>query len=266
MFATLNGLRMFFRDEGNKTAPAILFLHGYPLNSTMWRAQIAHFSKTHRVIAPDLRGHGATFSAVRMSDPTFTLNMIADDVVTLLNHLGVSKATVCGLSMGGYLAFALWRRYSKFFDKLILVDTKATADGAEAKANRYKQADLVRAQGTKPLPEIMLPKFIAEENKHACAATLQNMILTTSPDGVIGALSALAEREDSTPTLETIHVPTMIVVGEKDVLTPPSDAQFMHERIAGSQLATIPNAGHLSPMEQPVIFNRIVDEFDGLKV
>lgn len=258
--AQINGARMFYEEAGAQDAPALLFLHGYPLDRSMWAAQLAAFSDRFRCIAPDLRGHGQSELGGVPADQ-HSLDLLADDVVTLLNHLRIPSAIVCGLSMGGYLAFALWRRYRARVDRLILMDTRAPADSAEVRASRYKQADLVRAQGVAPLPDLMLPRLLAAGSRPRHDEALRRMILGCPAEGVVATLRALAERPDSTATLATITVPTLIVVGAEDAITPPADARTMRDGIVGAQLVEIPNAGHMSPLEQPGPVNVAMSAF-----
>lgn len=259
-YEQINGIRMYYEESGAQDAQALIFLHGYPLDHNMWSAQMAALGGRFRCIAPDLRGHGRSELGDVAAD-RHSLGLLADDAITLLNHLRIPSAIVCGLSMGGYVAFELWRRYSARISKLILMDTRAPADSAEVKANRYKQADLVRAQGVAPLPDLMLPRLLAADNRPRHDDTVRRMILGCPADGVIATLRALAERADSTPTLASITVPTLIVVGAEDVITPPSDARTMRDGIVGAQLVEIPKAGHMAPLEQPDAVNAALSAF-----
>jgi 3-oxoadipate enol-lactonase len=259
-YEQINGARMFYEEAGAQNAQALVFLHGYPLDHSMWSAQMAAFSARFRCIAPDLRGHGRSELGDIAAD-RHSLGQLADDAITLLNHLRISSAIVCGLSMGGYVAFELWRRYSARISKLLLMDTRAPADSPEVKANRYKQADLVRAQGVAPLPDLMLPRLLAAGSRPRHDDALRRMILGCPADGVIATLRALAERPDSTATLTSIAVPTLIVVGAEDAITPPADARMMRDGIAGAHLAEIPNAGHMAPLEQPEAVNAAMGAF-----
>lgn len=263
-YAEVNGLRMFFEDRSS-TDPTgvIVFVHGYPLNLSMWRYQLDYFSITHRCIAPDLRGFGGS---KHLNQPLpadqWTMDVFADDIIALLDHLRLDKAHICGLSMGGYIAFALWRKHPQRVRRLILADTKATADSDEARANRYKQAEMVKAKGATALADVMLPKLIAPDNLDKIGNEVRYMIESTDVPTIIGTLHALAERPDSSTTLAEITVPTLIVVGEKDEITPLSDADFMRDYIDSSRgLAVIPNAGHMSPLENPDAFNEAVAKF-----
>ncbi|MCS6773691.1 MAG: alpha/beta hydrolase, partial [Thermoflexales bacterium] len=191
----------------------------------------------------------------------WTIDDLADDVAALLDELGVAQATFCGLSMGGYVAFALWRNHRQRIRRLILADTKASADTPQAKANRQRQAELVRAQGVAPLADEMVPKLLSPHNHAALSEVLRQTILRARPETVLAALPALAERPDMSEQLGEITVPTLIIVGEDDAISPISDAQLMYDRMPNAQLVIIPKAGHMSPLEEPEAFNRAVLEF-----
>ncbi len=263
-YADINGCRLFYEDRSS-TDPSgtIVFMHGFPFNHSMWRYQLDYFSMNYRCIAPDLRGFGGS---AHLDQPLpadhWTMDVFADDIAALLDHLKIDKADICGLSMGGYIAFALWRKHPKRIRRLILADTKATADTTEGKANRYKQAEMVKAQGATALADAMLPKLIAPDNMDAIGHEVRRMIESTSVPTIIGALHALVERPDSSTTLAEITVPALIMVGEKDQITPIEDADFIHDYIDRARpLAVIPNTGHLSPLENPRAFNEALETF-----
>ena len=203
----------------------LLLIHGFPLDRTLWSAQTAG-SLMSRVIAPDLRGFGES------SVPTgaMTMDTYADDLRALLDALGVPRAVIAGLSMGGYIAFAFYRRHASRVGALILADTRAAPDSAEAKKGREENAALARAQGTAAVAEKMLPKMLTPQTlaAHADVTNAARTLMSRQPvEGVVAALGALRDRPDSTPTLAQIAVPTLIVVGAEDSLTPPQDAEQM---------------------------------------
>lgn len=250
---------LHFVERGERGAEAIVFLHGFPLDHTMWQHQLDALSAHYRCLAPDLRGFGS--SPLPSEGSSWTMDDLADDVVALLDKLRIEQATFCGLSMGGYIAFALWRNHRGRIRRLILADTKATADTPQAKANRQRQAELVRAQGVAPLADEMVPKLLSPDKQATLSDSLRQMILRARPETVLAALPALAERPDMSERLGEITVPTLIVVGEDDALSPISDAQLMYDRLPNAQLVIIPSAGHMSPFEEPEAFNRAVLEF-----
>jgi pimeloyl-ACP methyl ester carboxylesterase len=190
---------------------------------------------------------------------------MADDVAALLDHLRIARATVCGLSMGGYIAFALWRAHPGRIARLILADTKAAADTEEARANRYRLAELVLARGARAAADAMLPRLVAPEHlAGAVGRDLRAVIERASPAQIAVTLHALAARPDSTGLLATLTAPTLIVVGELDAITPLADAEVMRRGAPGAQaLAVIPGAGHMSPLENPDAFNAAMAAFLG---
>ncbi|MCX7939943.1 MAG: alpha/beta hydrolase [Thermoflexales bacterium] len=251
--------QLFFVERGDPEAPAVVFLHGFPFNHAMWQAQVEVLSQRYRCIAPDLRGYGR--SPQPPDCAAWTMDDFADDVAALMDALGIARATVCGLSMGGYVAFALWRRHRSCISRLILANTKAAGDSEQAKQNRRRHAELVRTQGMRAFADEMLPKLLAPNAHPAVAEAVRAMIESTPIETVLATLPALADRPDMSEALSAISVPTLVVVGEQDAISPLSEAQFMQARIPGARLAVIPNTGHLSPMEQPEAFNQAVLAF-----
>jgi 3-oxoadipate enol-lactonase len=254
----INGFEMYVEDAGS--GPALLFVHGYPLDHTMWAYQLEAFQGDYRVIAPDMRGHGQSAATAG----AYAMDLLADDLRALLDTLNVERVALAGLSMGGYVAFAFWRRYPQRVRALILADTRASADTPAARQGRYATVERVRAEGTASVVDGMLPKLLAPatlENKPDILAHARRMMSGAAAEGVIGALLGMAERPDSTPTLATITAPALVVVGEHDAITPPTDADAMHTAIPGARLVVIPAAGHLAPLENPTAFNQALREF-----
>lgn len=256
MFAEINGIRMFYADR-SKSDPtgAIVFIHGFPLNHSMWRQQLDYFGSTYRCIAPDLRGYGASRLGEGATKEAWSMDTFADDIIALMDKLGIKKAHVCGLSMGGYVAFALWRKYRQRVGRLILADTKATAEPAEGKANRARQVELVKAQGARAIANEMLPKLLAPDNQKRLGAEVRHMIESTPAETIAATLPALANRRDMSEWLRRVQVPTLIAIGEKDEIASMKDAEFMREHIDKARIAVIPDAGHLSPLENAPAFN-----------
>jgi pimeloyl-ACP methyl ester carboxylesterase len=240
--------------------PAVLFFHAFPLGLAQWDDQARALEKTHQVIRFDARGFGRT----PPGDGLLTMERIADDGAALLDHLGVGAAVVCGLSMGGYAALAFVRRHALRLRGLVLADTRATPDTAEARENRGKQAEKVRQEGTAAIADAFLPKLVGETTKKqnpALVARLKEIILANPPAGVVNALAGLAARADSVPTLREIRVPTLVVCGAEDTLTPVADSEALQAGIAGSRLELVPKSGHLSNMEAPADFNAALEKF-----
>jgi pimeloyl-ACP methyl ester carboxylesterase len=252
---TINGIDIAYRDEG--TGQPLLFIHAFPLHSASWERQLAALSSHHRVIAPDLRGLGAT----ARGSGAASLDQHADDLAALLGHLGIEQATVAGLSMGGYISFALWRRHRERIAALILANTRAGADTEEGKQGREKNAQLAETQGSGAIADQMLPKLLSPKAPDALRDEVRGIIESNDPAGIAAALRAMAARPDSTPLLPTIDVPTLVLVGIEDALIPPSESEALFNAIPGCRIAELPGAGHLSSLEAPEAFNAQVTEF-----
>lgn len=245
--------------EASGIGTPLLLLHGFPHDHTLWTPQLAGLMSRCRCIAPDLRGFGRSPAA-----PPYSMDRYADDVVDLLDRIGVERPVVAGLSMGGYVAFAMWRRHRRRIRALVLLDTRAGADSDEQRAKRRAQIEVARTQGAVVLAAQLLPAQLGartRERQHEIVEQVRMMLASAPVDGIVGALEAMMARPDSTPTLSTIDVPTLIVVGEDDTVTPPAEAQRMHEEIAGSRLELIAGAGHLSSLERPAAVNHVLSEF-----
>jgi len=248
----------------NGTAPGqktLLLVHGFPLDRQMWQEQIEPLSKVARVIVPDLRGFGQSTPGAQ----TISMEQLADDLAALLDVLHVTAPVVlCGLSMGGYVAWQFWLRHSERLAGLILCDTKAAADTAEAAAGREKMAQQVLEQGSQVAATAMLPKLFdaktAEKNP-AAVELIQNTMLSTAPETVAAALKAMAVRQNFTPRLPEIRVKTLVVVGETDAIATPAEMSAMAQAIPQAEYVVIAGAGHMSPLEQPAAFNAAVEKF-----
>ncbi len=258
MKTTIDGAAIEYDVRGD--GPVLLLLHAFPLGLFMWDAQVEALAATHRVVRFDARGFGGSAAG----DGPLTMERIADDGAALLDHLGIDKAVVGGCSMGGYAAFAFVRRHPQRLAGLVLQDTKAGADAAEAKANRATLAAKVLAEGASAAVEAFLPKLVGEtthRERPAVVAALRERILATSPQAIANALQGLAARADSRETLPTIAVPTLVLVGTEDVLTPPPEAVTMAAAIPRARLDVIPGAGHLANLESPDAVNAALRAF-----
>lgn len=251
----LDDLSIFFHDEG--TGEPIVLIHGFPLTSDMYQPQRAALSSRFRVITPDLRGAG------RSDAPAdgYSMDTYADDIVALLDHLGIGQAIVGGMSMGGYVVFALLRRHPERVKGVILIDTRAEADTDEVRANRFIMIDQARAEGAAPIADTLLPKMLTERTRRErpeLAGWLREMMLAMPVDGIVGALQAMAVRPDSTDLLPMIGVPTLIIVGSDDPITPPEVAARMHNAIRDSRLVVVPDAAHAANVERPEQVNAAI--------
>jgi pimeloyl-ACP methyl ester carboxylesterase len=252
--ANINGVQIAYRDEGR--GRPLLLIHAFPLSGAMWEPQIAALASAYRLIAPDLRGFGASPAV----PGTASLDHYADDLAGLLEQLGLEHVSVAGLSMGGYIAFALLRRHRERVDALILADTRSQPDTDDGRRAREENARLAEQRGAGAIADQMLPKLLAPSASEQLRAQVRRIIEANDGAGIAAALRAMAARPDSTPLLATIAVPTLVVVGAEDGITPPSDARAMHTAIAGSRLAELPGAGHLSNLEASGAFNAAVDD------
>lgn len=245
----VNGVRMAYRTAGSAEQPALVLIHGFPLDSAMWDAQLAGLATRCFVVAPDLRGHGES----EVPSGPYSMDQHADDVAALVDALGIRRAVVGGLSMGGYVAEALWRRHSARVSGLALIDTRANADTAEAKAGRDASIGRVRERGVGILAEEMMPRLLAPQHQGdtEIARALDAMIRRQPAEGMIGALQALRDRPDATALLPTVNVPSIVIVGEADAITPVSVSQEMEAALPDVRLVVIAGAGHMTPMEVP---------------
>ena len=226
----------------------------------MWTGQLPLSSGGWHIVAPDFRG----MNGGERDAPASSVDDYAGDVVDLLDSLHVKEAVIAGLSIGGYVAFSLLRLAPNYVQGLVLADTRAEADTPESVQNRKKMLALLEEKGAAAVADDMIPKLLspsAQRSRPDLVAAVREMTLKNSTAGIAGMITALMTRPDSTPVLATIHRPTLILVGAEDTVTPPPLSEKMHHAIAGSELTIIPGAGHLSNLEQPVIFNAALDEF-----
>jgi 3-oxoadipate enol-lactonase len=254
----VRGVEIAYDDLGS--GPSVVLLHGYPFNRTMWRDQLDDLKRHHRVIIPDLRGHGE--SAV--TDAPATMQNMAGDVASLLETLNISRATVAGLSMGGYVALAFYRLFPLRVRSLVLVDTRAQSDTEEAKQNREQQAEKALREGMDAIADALLPKLLTTDTvakRPEVVKRLREMMLKMDPKGAAAALRGMAQRNDQTSFLSRIIAPALIIVGSEDAITPVADAELMHREIGGSRLQILEGAGHVSNMERPEEFNRALVKF-----
>ncbi len=260
MIVTVNGAALACWTRGRRHPTALLLIHGFPLDHRMWAAQMAGLAAQVHVIAADLRGFGR--SSASPVGP-LTMDQHADDLAALLDHLEIGRAVVAGLSMGGYIALAFWRRHRQRVQALVLADTRAEADSPQARANRDAAAAKVREAGVGALADDMLPRLLAPANltNPRLVAAMRAMMTAQPAATIIAALAGLRDRPDSRPTLPTITVPTLVVVGEHDALTPPADAAALAASIPGARLVVIPAAGHMSPLENPRAVNVALRRF-----
>ncbi|QDU35948.1 3-oxoadipate enol-lactonase 2 [Maioricimonas rarisocia] len=254
-----NGIDQHVLVQGE--GPAILFVHGFPLDHTMWRWQYGRFTRSHRVIAPDLRGFGKT----PPGDAPASMELYADDLAALLDELNIAEPVVlCGLSMGGYVAWQFIRRHGHRLAGLVLCDTRAAADTPEIKETRGQLAEHVLASGTATLAESIPEKLFSEVTREKQPQLLEEtkrVILKTPPEGVAAAARAMAARPDMNDLLPAIDVPTLVVVGADDRLSPPAEMRQLAAAIPAAEFVEIDNAGHMTPLEASAKFNLVMQQF-----
>jgi 3-oxoadipate enol-lactonase len=250
-----------FDDVG--AGPPVVLLHGFPLTRTLWKPQLEELQDQSRIIAPDFRGFGGTSAALA----AVSVEQLADDVAALLDALKITQPVVVGgLSMGGYVALAFARRHAARLRGLILADTRAEADSPEARENRDKMIAFAKTHPASDVIEQMMSRLLGSETQMhhpEIAEVVRGIAGKQSSAGIVAALQALRDRPDATGSLSAIRVPTLVVVGAEDILTPPAASEAMVAAIPGSRYAKIAAAGHLSNLEQPEMFNAVVGSFLG---
>src|SRR5215213_3013995 len=257
-FARINNINLAYTDSG--AGRPIVLIHGYPFNRSLWIEQITALSSSYRIIAPDLRGFGDSDASQESS----TMNRLAADVAALMDHLEIARATIGGLSMGGYVALAFYKQFASRVRALVLADTRAQADTEEAKQTRAQQAEKALSEGMAGIADAMLPKLLTPETvskRPEIVKFIRDMMLKTKPEGAAAALRGMAERNDQTAFISQISSPTVILVGTEDAITPVADSEKMHHAIAGSRLVVLENAGHVSNLERTPQFNEAVLDF-----
>lgn len=257
---TVNNHVLKYNEEGPFTAPVIIFIHGFPLNKSMWNPQMEALKNDYRVIAYDIRGHGKS----EPGEMDFSMNLFAIDLIHLMDAFYIHKAILCGLSMGGYIALNAIENYPNRFSALVLCDTTCKADPASVIDKRMQTIRELQDEGVENYADESLQKLFAPESftkKVYEVESVRKMIVKNPVHSIINTLRALTTRNESCSKLNEIHVPVLIMVGEEDVITPPAMAQLMHEKIPNSTLEIIPHAGHLSNLENPAAFNEKLREF-----
>jgi len=246
----------------HRDALPLVLLHGFPHDRALWTEQVAahaaEFPGT-RLLIPDFPGFG---QSTPLASPS--MDGYADAIAAMMDASGVPRAVIGGLSMGGYVALAFWRRHAARVKALVLMDTKAAADTEAAKAKRLGLIDAVRREGVGTIVPGLIPAQLGVTTRTASPELVERvtvMLRRAPASGVIGAAGAMMHRIDSTPTLETITVPTLVLVGEEDTLTPVSDALALSSGVSNSRLVIVGGAGHLSPLEQPAVVNAAIAEF-----
>ncbi|MBK7967040.1 MAG: alpha/beta hydrolase [Bacteroidetes bacterium] len=253
LYINVNDIKVCYDDHGKGETP-IIFIHGFPFDKLMWQKQLDLFGKNHRVIAYDIRGFGKS----TLGSAQGSINLFADDLVNFMDGLKITKAIVCGLSMGGYILLNAIIRYPQRFDAIILSETQCIADSFEAKEKRKKAISQIVAGKINDFALGFIANIFSDETKKTkgdVVEKIKSTIISTRTEAVTATLIILSEREDLCSSISQIEVPTLIICGEKDVVTPVEQAEFLFETIPNSQLKIIENAGHMSNLEKPDEFN-----------
>lgn len=256
-------------QPGGRSRGSLVLIHAFPLSAEMWASQLDALPPGWHAIAPDLRGFGRSEGDRAASGDGLTMNDYAGDVIDLLGHLGIHDAVIGGLSMGGYVAFALFRHVPSLFAGMMLADTRPQTDTDETRAGRRAMLDLVAREGAAGVATAMLPKLLGETTRRERPEVerhVRELILANPAAGIAGAIARMMTRPDSTAQLAAIRCPTLIVAGDEDALTPVAEARRTHEAIRGSVLEVVATAGHLSNLERPDAFNAALARFLSHKV
>ena len=247
-----------YEIRGN--GPPVVLLHPFPCHREFWYPVAAALESRYRLILPDLRGHGDS----EIGEGPALMAKHASDIARVLDAVSIGKAAFIGCSIGGYILFEFWRRFRARVTALALCDTRPQADTTEARANRLKAADTVLDQGTEPFIESMIPKLMGRttvSTRPDLVDGARAMMRKMSAEDISQVQRGMAERPDSVADLKTINVPTLIAIGEEDVLSTVADGELMRQNIAGSQLRVIPKAGHYAPWEQSDAVGTVLWQF-----
>ncbi len=256
---TVEGTTMNYVNAGAAGTP-VLLLHAFPFHSGMWQPQLDALSGRHRMIAADLKGFGASDAPEDVA--SYSMANYADEVAGLMATLELDQAVVVGLSMGGYVAFSLLDRHPSLVAALVLADTRAGRDSEQVLERRTEQQRRVREDGTVAVIDALLDALLSEHTReHRPEVVVEaRRLMDNPPAGFVGALEAMKTRPDATSRLGAIDVPTLVLVGDHDQLSPPEEARAMHEQIPDCRFTVLPNAGHLTNLEVPDAFNQALGD------
>lgn len=256
---SVNNFHLSYDDVGEGTIP-IIFLHGYPFDRTMWYGQLDFLKSSYRLIPCDIRGFGKSTD----EESSLSIDLFADDLIAFMDKLSIDKAVICGLSMGGFIALNAMKRFPDRFEALILCDTQCIADTSEVKKKRYTTIDEIETDGVANFNEGFIKNVFHKDsltNKKELVEQLRMVVFANSEHIITQGLVALAERSETCSTLDKIIIPTLIICGREDEVTPLAQSEFMNAAIKGSILQVIDDAGHVSNLEQPDEFNKHLLDF-----
>jgi len=255
----VNNFELSYDDLGEGNVP-IIFLHGFPFDKSMWQGQLDFLKSSYRVIACDIRGFGKSTD----EESHLSIDLFAEDLIAFMDELEIEKAIICGLSMGGYITLNAHERFSDRFEALILADTQCTADTPEAKEKRYDTISEIEVNGVANFNEGFIKKVFHKDsftNKKELVEELRNVVFSNSEHIIQQGLGVLAECSETCSTLGKITIPTLIICGREDIVTPLEQSEAMKESIEEATLQVIENAGHVSNLEQPDEFNKHLLDF-----
>ncbi|WP_291125166.1 alpha/beta fold hydrolase [Flavobacterium sp. UBA6031] len=256
----VNNLEVSYTDQGPDDAPVLIFIHGFPLNKSMWNKQVEVLKEDYRVIAYDIRGHGESDTGTE----DFSIRLFENDLIMLMDKLKIDKASLCGLSMGGYIALNAIVYNPERFDSLVLSDTSCLADTPEAKTKRVNAINSILEKGVNNYADESVKNLFAPESfstKETEIVSVKEMICNTKEVSICCSLLALSARKETCNKLSGIDVPVLVLVGEEDKITPPEVSKMMYENIKDSTLHVIQHAAHLSNLENPGEFNNQLQRF-----
>ena len=260
IFIKLHDITVCYSDDGNHESPPIIFIHGFPFNKSMWHLQVAALKDNYRVISYDVRGHGKTDTGSQ----DFSIALFTQDFIALINELELEKVTLCGLSMGGYIALDAMENHRDRFNALILCDTQCAAETPEAYEKKMQAIENIKVNRKEQFADESIKNLFAPESyntKQIEVAHILETIMDTNTEALCKTLEALATRNSTCEKLSEIEVPVLILVGKEDRVTPPAASRLMNGKISGSEMLTIVHAGHVSNMENPEIFNGAMINF-----
>lgn len=258
MDTSINSLKVF--SFGDKKNQSIIFVHGFPFDHSMWNYQVEALKNKYYCITYDVRGLGASPAG----DGQFTLESFVDDLELIIQMLKLNNPILCGLSMGGYISLRALERMPNVFKAAILCDTRSESDTNEGKLRRAAAIKLINTNGVKEfvsefVPNCFSEKFIKENSGIYLAIVERSMV--SNPIAVKGCLIAMAGRTDTTDSVSNCRIPVLVLCGEDDKLTPPSVMKSLADKIPASKFRIVPNAGHMSPVENPIFVNQQISEF-----